>query len=406
MMNSLEKRTTVSIAIIFFSRMMGLFMALPVLSLYGLELQGASITLLGLAIGIYGFTQALFQIPLSMLSDRIGRKKVMLAGLSLFVLGSFCAALSNDIWSLIASRCLQGAGAIAGTSLALLGDVSSEKNRTRVMAVVGVTIGASFVFALVAGPWIAGKVGLSGLFYVTTGLALVAWFVCLAGVPGGLGIYAGQDASAKDKINNTALLKLQSVLKNERLMILAFAVLVLHLVMTGSFVALPIILEGTHALAREAHWKIYLGVFLVALVFMGPFMRPKPKRSDQGINGVLVIALLMMIASLASIAVLFENYYLLLLLLCFYFTSFNLLEAVLPSQMSLEVDGHLRATAMGVFSTLQFLGAFIGGVLGGYFIDFFSYRDLLVVMTGLAILVLSAYWFIIIGVGKKTVLLS
>jgi MFS family permease len=402
MMTTLEKRTTVSVAIIFFSRMMGLFMVLPVLSLYGLELQGASVTLLGLAIGIYGFTQAIFQIPLSMLSDRIGRKNVMLVGLSLFVLGSICAALANDIWSLIASRCLQGAGAIAGTSLALLGDVSSVKNRNKVMAAVGITIGASFVIALVAGPWLAGHVGLSGLFYSTTVLAIVALLVCWLGIPRGLVMPTHAANMTKESAKN----KLKSVFQNERLMILAFAVLVLHLVMTGSFVALPIILEGTHHLARETHWKVYLGVFLVALLFMGPFMRSRPKRRGEGINLVLVVALSIMIFSLASIALLFENYYFLLALLCFYFTSFNLLEAVLPSQMSLEVSDHLRATAMGVFSTLQFLGAFIGGVLGGYFIDHFSYRDLLFVMSGLAVLVLFFYWFFVVNTEKKTLLLS
>ncbi len=407
MMTSLEKRTTFSVAIIFFSRMMGLFMVLPVLSLYGLELQGASVTLLGLAIGVYGFAQAIFQIPFSMLSDRIGRKNVMLAGLWLFVLGSVCAALANDIWSLIASRCLQGVGAIAGTSLALLGDVSSVKNRTKVMAVVGITIGASFVIALIAGPWLAGKVGLSGLFYATTGLATFALLVCWVGIPKDPGVNTLWGASPNSgQHKGVASHKLKSVLKNERLMILAFAVLVLHLVMTGSFVALPIILEGTHALVREEHWKVYLAVFLVALVLMWPFMRVRPKPSEQGINVVLVAALFLMILSLASIAILFENYHILLVLLCFYFTSFNLLEALLPSQMTLEVDEHLRATAMGVFSTLQFLGAFIGGVLGGYFIDYLSYRDLLFVMAVLAILILLFYLFIVINSGKKTLLLS
>jgi predicted MFS family arabinose efflux permease len=376
-MNKSELQLAGSVAFIFFCRMMGLFMVLPILSLYGNDLEGASFALVGLALGVYGLSQAFLQIPFAMLSDVYGRKRIMLFGLFLFLLGSVCASFADNIWSLILSRFLQGAGAIAGTSMALLADRSSEEARARVMALVGIAIGASFVMSLILGPVIAGKWGLSGVFILSSILALLAIFVCWAGIKESPVSHQGAANSempaGKHKVSFTNVLE---HFNNKKVVAYVLGVFVLHMVMTASFIVIPLILEQQHGVNREGHWKVYLGVFLIALLMMGPLARPSSDVSR--LSWIFQFSSLLMIVSMFSLAFFFGQYYAFLALLCFFFFAFNLMEALLPSMLSLEVGAEGRASAMGLFSSFQFLGAFCGGLLSGLMLEYLDYASVFV----------------------------
>jgi len=390
-MSSFELRTASAIAAIFFARMMGLFMVMPVMSLYGMELKGASLTLLGIAIGVYGLTQALLQIPLSMLSDIYGRKRIMLWGLAAFVVGSFCAIFADNIWALIACRALQGAGAIAGTSMALLADSSTVQTRTKVMAFVGISIGASFVFSLIAGPLLANHFGLQGIFIASTILAVFAFAVCF---------FIIEEGNVKLNRDRLGSHKFLNVMKDKTLMSFFISVFILHLVMTASFVSIPIILEQEHLFARDSHWKVYLGVFFVALLLMGPFARPstdpeKLKKIYSGSTAIMGLVLLVLAVSHHAI-------YFLLFFLCIYFTCFNLLEALLPSLLSQHVDEQHRATAMGAFSTFQFMGAFFGGLSAGIVMQ---YANITYLLVGCGVLVCFGLVFAVVT-GKNLKLMT
>lgn len=366
-MNTFELKTAMAVAMIFLCRMMGLFMVLPIMSLYGQSLEGATLSLLGLAVGVYGLSQALLQIPLSMLSDVYGRKRIMLFGLSVFLMGSIGAIFADNIWLLIICRALQGSGAIAGTSMALLADISSVQARTRVMALVGISIGTSFVIALIVGPLLATHFGLQGVFVASSILAGLALVICF---------FLIEERRTNFHRGSIASNRFINVLKDSRLMAFAFSIFILHLVMTSSFVSIPIILEKEHLINRDLHWKIYLGVFSVAILFMGLFARPS---SDPAkLKKIYINSTAAMACILFFLAGTYHFYYLLLSFLCAYFTCFNLLEALLPSLMSQQVDEQHRATAMGVFSSFQFLGAFVGGLLSGVLMQFANIFYLLI----------------------------
>ena len=366
-MTTVEVRTAISVAVIFFCRMMGLFMVLPVISLYGTSIEGATISLLGVAVGVYGLSQALLQIPLSMLSDLYGRKTIMLSGLFVFCMGSVWAIFADSIWTLIACRAVQGAGAIAGTSMALLTDVSSQQSRSKMMALVGISIGGSFVLALIVGPLLAANFGLHGIFVLSSVLAFAALLVCFFGI---------QHTELSKGLGGIELQKLINVLKNQKVLSFAFGVFFLHLVMTASFIAIPLVLELDHAVNREVHWQVYLGIFVVALLLMGPFARPSTDISK--LSRIYSVSTALMVLTLVLLAVCYKQYFIFLGLMCIYFTCFNLLEALLPSLLSRHVDEKGRATAMGLYSTFQFLGAFVGGVLAGVLMDFASVFYLLI----------------------------
>jgi len=389
-MNALEKRTTLIVALIFFCRMMGLFMLLPIISVYGMNLQGANLSLLGIAVGVYGLSQAVLQIPFSMLSDRYGRKNIILIGLFIFFIGSLASLFVESVWALIICRAVQGAGAIAGTSMVLLADNSRVEYRTKVMAVVGVSIGASFVLALVLGPLIASLFGLKGVFIAATLLAGLALIVCFFGLDESS--YPATDI-AIEKTTGIQLEKFVLIIRDSALMSFACSVFVLHLVMTASFIVIPIILESSHHINRELHWQVYLIVFAVSLLLMGPFMRfsqdvEKTKALFFSANVLLVIVLV-------SLAFLYDSYWPALALFALYFLSFNLLEALLPSLMSQSVDEERKATAMGVFSSFQFMGAFTGGILSGFVAEFGSIELVFILCAGFVVgaLLLSLIYY-------------
>ncbi len=362
-MKNTELRVAASVAFIFFCRMMGLFMVLPILSLYGNTIEGASLSLIGLALGIYGLSQAFLQIPFALCSDVFGRKRVMLFGLSLFLAGSLLAMVSDNIWMLILSRFLQGSGAIAGTSMALLADHSGESSRTWVMAIVGIAIGASFVLALIVGPIVAANGGLQAVFAVSSCLAFVAILVCLFGVSDNV-------ARQSSKINDGFRSHVSNIFRNTKVYPYALGVFVLHLSMTSSFVVIPMILEEQYAIDRSLHGRVYLLVFFIALILMGPFARPSTDISR--LASIYKVSAAMMSISLLLLAFMSGNYYFFIALLCIFFCSFNLMEALLPAMLSIEVDAEGRAGSMGVFSTFQFMGAFFGAWLSGICSQFFT----------------------------------
>ena len=355
-MNALEARATWSLASLFVFRMLGLFMVLPVFALYGQQLTGATPFLLGLAIGAYGFSQALLQVPFGYLSDRFGRKPMILAGLVLFCLGSVVAALSTSITGMILGRILQGTGAIAGPVMALLSDVTREDQRTKAMAMVGASIGLSFSLALIAGPVIAGWFDLGGIFWLTAALALVGMALTLWVVPNPVRRHA--------RDQRPAAAQFRVVLRQTELLRLNLGVFLLHMSMTAMFVVLPMLLVDKAGLEKSEHWQIYLPILFASFVLMLPLMiaaerRRKVKQGFLTAIVLLVTALLMLANWHGSLLAIAAG-------LLVYFWAFNLLEAMLPSLVSKVAAPALKGTSMGVYSTTQFLGAFAGGAGGGY----------------------------------------
>jgi len=355
-MNRSEKVATAALAALFSARMLGLFMILPVFSIYGAELRGANAVLIGFAIGAYGLSQAALQIPFGLLSDRIGRKPVIYLGLIIFALGSFVAAYSDSIYGVILGRILQGAGAIASAVMALLADVTREEHRSKAMAALGMCIGLSFALALVLGPILTDLFSLSGLFVVTGVMALLGVVVCNRWVPTPLGNHVHRDTKAVRG-------QFKDVFSNPELMRLNFGILILHLTLTACFVVLPIILADHLAIAVQNHWTVYLPVLGASFVAMLPLMiLAELKRM---IKQVFVVAIAVLLTGLFALSETYTEFWPLCLALFIFFMAFNLLEAVLPSMISKLAPAGFKGTAMGVYSSCQFFGACLGGLLGG-----------------------------------------
>lgn len=355
-MTSMEKRATWSLAGIYALRMLGLFMVLPVLSLFAENLAGSTPLLIGLSISIYGLSQALLQIPFGLMSDRFGRKKIIIAGLLLFAAGSVVAALSTTIYGVLLGRALQGAGAIAAAIMALVADLTQEVHRTKAMATIGLSIGASFGVAVSIGPIIAGLMGVQGIFWVTAALALAAIFALIYLVP----------EPVKSKVHRDAEVvpgQISHVLKNADLLRLNYGIFILHLILTASFVVVPLLMRDVGLDAKQ-HWLVYLPVFIVSMAFAIPFVILAEKKRKMKAVFIGAIA----VVSAAEIG-LFEFHGNLLGIIGFlglFFCGFNLLEATLPSLISKTAPGDMKGTAMGFYSSSQFLGAFIGGAAGGW----------------------------------------
>lgn len=353
-----ERRATFSLAAIYALRMLGLFLILPVFALYAHDhLPDSTPALIGLAIGVYGLSQAFLQIPLGMLSDRIGRQPVIIGGLLLFALGSVVAAMADTIVGVIIGRALQGSGAIAAAVMALAADHTREEHRTTAMAVIGMTIGVSFAFALVAGPVLNSWIGVPGIFWLTAVLALAGIAVLKLGVPQAVESHFHRDTEAMPT-------KFASVLRNVELLRLNFGIMALHAMLMASFVALPFALREQAGLPAEHHWQVYLPVMLLALMLMVPFILAAEKK--RRMKEVFVGAIVVLGLSELVLALFYDSVAGITLALLLFFISFNVLEATLPSLISktAPVDG--KGTALGIYSTSQFLGAFGGGVLGGW----------------------------------------
>lgn len=355
-MTPVERRATWGLGVVFSLRMLGMFMVLPVLTTWGMALQGASEALIGLAIGIYGLAQAIFQIPFGLLSDRIGRKPLIVGGLLVFVLGSVIAALTHSIWGVILGRALQGSGAIAAAVMALLSDLTREQNRTKAMAFIGVSFGVTFAIAMVAGPLITHAIGLNGLFWMIALLAALGIVITLMLVP---------DSREHVLNRESGMVKgcFSNVLANPQLLKLNVGIMCLHIMLMSTFVALPGEMELA-GLPASQHWKVYLCTMVLAFILVVPFIiyaevKRKMRRVFISCVALLLLAEIILWGAGSSFWTLAAGVQI-------FFFAFNLMEALLPSLISKEAPAGYKGTAMGVYSTSQFLGVAIGGSAGGW----------------------------------------
>lgn len=369
-----EKRAVGILSLIAMLRMFGLFALLPVLSLYAAQLKGATPLLIGLAVGAYGLTQAGLQIPLGALSDRIGRLPVIIGGLAVFAAGSVIAATGETIWSVVAGRLLQGAGAISATLTALITDATRDAVRTRSMAVFGIGIGLSFLVALVVGPLVAARFGVPALFWFAAVLAGVS-AALLAALPRGI-----------TRPERPQSWSLKPALRLD-LLRLDFYVFLLHAILTATFVALPFLLANRLELPVVDHWKIYVGAVIVSLLGTIPLIVSDERQGKASTIGIAVALLF-----LGELALSFAGSTTLpvFVALTVFFAGFNFLEAGLPARLSLLADGDARGASLGVFSSSQFLGAFVGGLIGGRFLHEGNPGDVFFVCALLAAIWLAA----------------
>ena len=350
-----ERRAGISLALIYAFRMLGLFMILPVFAIYAESLPETTPMLTGLALGIYGFTQAILQIPFGMLSDKIGRKPVIAAGLLVFAVGSLVAASSDSIYGIIAGRALQGAGAIASALMALAADLSREEHRMRMMALIGMSIGVAFASSMVLGPILNQWIGVSGIFAGTAVLAIIGIGILYLFVPNPPDSHFHRDAELQTS-------SLKSVLKTADLLRLDAGIFSLHFVLMSVFLVIPLELRDDAGLASSQHWQLYLPVFVVSVILMVPFILLAERKDLMkpvfvgSIAGLLVaVTGLLSGRDLTTITV----------FMLLFFTAFNLLEASLPSLVAKTASAEQKGTAMGVYSSSQFMGAFAGGAIGG-----------------------------------------
>ena len=380
-LSKIEVRAITGLAGLYGLRMLGLFMVLPVMPLLLVHYEGAEPFVIGLAIGIYGFTQALLQLPYGWLSDRFGRKPLIYTGLLIFTLGSLVAAMADSIFWLIIGRAIQGAGAIASVLMALLADLTRDEKRTQAMASVGISIGLAFIVAMAAGPLLAAWIGLTGLFWLTAAFSLMGMFIVWRWVPSPLRVRKHLDAGGVDTK------QLGKVLVNPQLLRLDFSILVLHLLLTGVFIAVPGLLEKAGWTLTQHGW-IYLVSMLLGFGLMIPLIIIGEK--GRKMKAMLMFGVSLIAAALVLMPTNLGSWVLLPGLLLF-FTGFNLLEASLPSLISKQSPVQSKGTAMGVYSTSQFVGAFLGGVLGGVILTYWGPLELLWSAAGLCLL-----WLIVL----------
>jgi len=353
-LSPLERRSALTLACVISLRLFGLFLIMPVFSLYAKQMPDATPLLIGLALGVYGLGQVLLQIPLGLLSDRIGRKPAITLGLLVFAAGGLVAALSHTLIGIVIGRALQGMGAVAGAGTALAADLTREENRGKVMGIIGVSIGVAFLLALILGPPLEAVEGLSGLFAATSILALAALVLLWLIVP----TPERQKAPA-----SAAFGSVLSMLGDGRMLVLNGSVFFLHMLLTASFVGLPLLLADRLHLPVSRHWELYLPVMVIAAFVMGACLhRMREVAQSLHIVAVCVVATGL---GLLGFALSGEHLAALGVAAAVFFSAFNLLEAALPSLVSRLAPASLRGAAMGAYSTSQFLGAFVGGAVGG-----------------------------------------
>ncbi len=351
-MTPAERRSGAALAAIFGLRMLGLFLVLPVFAVMASDLPGGDdLLLVGFALGAYGLTQAFLQIPFGMASDRWGRKPVIVAGLLVFAAGSFLAAAAPDIYWMIVGRVLQGAGAISAAVTALATDLTREQHRTKVMAMIGASIGLVFAGSLVIAPPLAALLGLSGLFVLIGALALAAIVLLFVAVP------------PQPTLAPQARAPFATVLCDARLARLNFGVFTLHLMQTALWVVVPGALVAND-LAAGAHWKIYLPTVLVSFAVMIPAIIAAERHGK--VRPVYAGAVTLLVLVQAGLALFADGAWVIGLWLLLFFVAFNILEALQPSLISRLAPGSARGAALGIYNTTQSLGLFLGGVLGGW----------------------------------------
>lgn len=356
-MHPTERRATISIAAIFSTRMLGLFMIFPVFVLFAQdEFNNVTGTQIGIAMGIYGLTQALLQIPYGMLSDKYGRKPLIIAGMIVFMVGSLICAVAESIEMMIVGRAIQGMGAVAAVLMASVADLVTEKFRLRAMAVVGITIGLSFTASLVLGPLISVWIGVRGIFWVTALLAVAGILLVIYAVP-----EITDQSYQREAQTDTS--QFMDVLRNKELLRLDIGVFILHAMLTAMFIALPLMMRDEVGLETIQHWYIYLPVMLLSFVLMIPFIiqaESKGRMKIMFVGAILVVSLMQL-----AFAFFPSGFWWISFILLVFFTAFNLLEASLPSLVVKLSPADQKGTASGVYSSSQFMGAAVGGLIGG-----------------------------------------
>ena len=363
-MSPLEIKSSVLLASIYSLRMLGIFLILPIFSIYASELSGRPTEFqIGLAFGIYGLTQAILQIPFGMTSDRLGRKPVIYFGLLLFIIGSFIAGVSEQIEGVIIGRAIQGSGAISAVLTAFLSDLTSDKSRTKGMAIIGVSIGLTFALSLVISPLLNKLIGVPGIFLLMGVLAFIA-----------LGVvkFFIDEPLDKKKIKSENTNDIKSILKNFDLNRLNFGIFTLHASQISMFMAIPLYLINQGQIPLHQHWSIYLPVLVISFIFIVPMIIISERRHIAKESFIF------------SIAILFVTQFLfiyssngivgIIIALIFYFIGFNYLEASLPSLVSKWAPIQRRGLALGVYNTSQSLGIFVGGSFGGLIANFYGYQ--------------------------------
>jgi MFS family permease len=356
-MSPLELRGSLSLASLFALRMLGLFLILPVFAVHAPRLAGGdSQALVGMALGAYGLTQGVLQIPYGMASDHWGRKRVIVVGLLLFAAGSFVAAWASDITTVILGRALQGAGAISAPVTAFAADLTREEHRTKAMAMIGGSIGLMFALSLVAAPALYPVIGMNGLFELTGLLSLAAIWVTLSVVPA--------EPRTHDDTRRVEPATLGAVLRNTEQLRLNFGIFTLHVVQMAIFVVVPVSLVRHGGVPVAEHWKIYLPVVLGSFALMMPPLLYAERRGRMKLLFMCAIGLLAIVE--LALAAGYRNLHATVALLLAFFVAFNILEASLPSLVSRVAPAASRGTALGVYNTTQALGLFVGAAAGGW----------------------------------------
>ncbi len=380
-MSALEVRASMSLASIYGLRMLGMFLILPIFSIYAETLPGGeSHLLIGLALGAYGLTQAMFQLPFGMASDRFGRKRMIYIGLVLFVVGSLLAAFANDLYTVIIGRAIQGAGAVSAVVTALVADLTREEHRTKAMAMIGGTIGVTFALSLILGPALNQWIGVPGIFLLTGILAALAILDVKYLVPDPVVSRFHSDAEAAPS-------KLKDVIKDTQLMRLNFGIFALHAAQMAMFVVVPFAIKQTSGMSENDHWLIYLPIMVLSFALMVPAIIYGEKKAK--LKQVFIGAIAVMLAAQLLFAGSINAFWGIIISLSAYFVAFNILEATLPSIISKLAPAASKGTAIGVYNTAQSLGVFVGGALGGLLSHFYGFASVFVFCS-----VLMALWLI------------
>jgi MFS family permease len=385
-MEKQELRAVSSLAAVFSVRLLGLFMIYPVFAEYARQLSGATPFKIGLALGIYGLSQGLLQIPFGLLSDRVGRKPMIVLGLILFGVGSAVAALSTSIDGVIVGRVLQGGGAVGSVILALVADLTAEDRRTQAMAVVGVSIGGAFMFALVAGPLLAGLIGVAGIFWTMVGLAILGIWITAFVVPRPLVLTVHRDAETVPSL-------LKSIAADPELRRLDFGVFALHAMLTASFLRVPALLRSSLHIDSHHQWIVYLPVLLISVAVLVPAIIVAEKY--RRMKTVFVVS----VAALAVSQILFiagSGAFVVIAAITLFFAGFNVMEATLPSLVTKTAPPAAKGTAAGLFSTSQFLGIFVGGIVGGSILEKLGGNAVFVASLGLCLV-----WLLVASTMKQ-----
>jgi MFS family permease len=383
-MSPVERLFALKVSLIMSVRMLGLFMLFPVMSVYAGDYESSTPFLIGMAIGIYGLTQALLQIPFGYLSDRFGRKPILIIGLLIFLLGSIVAANTSNIIFVVIGRALQGGGAISAVLMAFLADSISEDNRAKANAFVGFQIGVAFMLSLIIGPLITSRIGLSGLFWVIGLFSIIAMLIVFS-----------LEQSRPINYYRLSFGALKETLSRE-LITLDFSVFSLHLILASGFIVMPLLIMENQIVSMIDNWQLYLPAVLLSFIGMIPLIIISEKFKKT--KYILLLSIFLLIISQIIFYISNLNFSIFLITLTIFFVAFNTVEAILPSLLSKTASTSKRGLAMGIFSTSQFLGTFIGGAIGGLIYDIYDLNSVFLFTIFVAII----WWFMVLFSPLKT----